>query len=608
MAMSSQGRAAVAESENNNGEADPGSTSVALSEEELKALEAELVPADKLLAPLDDYRALSAIVGKPIKWLVQSGLDPYKCSVTVERRAPAVYRGLRVKCGILRAYSCAWPFDLAKLTERLEEEQGGEEYVFIVKHAGKPLWSDVIGIDAPPKLDVENSLLPPGKSVADESSQDDLDKEASRETKMTKVLEARRRRLQAQKEVEGEMPPDPNERPPETEPEPAYDPTPQRLMTPEEVEVLIREREDKSNLRRQLEDNRREMERIRAEITTARQGGGTTETLIQAMQNSTAAMMEGLKMVVANVADQLKSTQAAGQTQFENMVKMMAMSSESQAKLAQAQIDARSRETELLVKMAEGKQEMGMMTADKQMDLLKEGMAFAREMQTPPAADEDLGWANKAGSKLVDLITGKLVTGGANALTAPTPSPAQGASELTEEQIETAAQRIARRVAEKVRNRGAAGPPPEASATPVAQPAARNDIGGFVRAAWGQFGKELETLPSQSAFTKMVAEGPPLFLAGIGRAEKIQEVIGLVAPHVEADQIGQVASKLLDPDIQQWVLNQITVLKAIYARRVAQQRTAAQARATPPTTTQPAPTAQPPAVTVPLTEGGPNGS
>jgi hypothetical protein len=325
------------------------------------------------------------------------------------------------------------------------------------------------------------------------------------------------------------------------------------------------------------------------------------------MQNSTAAMMEGLKMVVANVADQLKATQAAGQTQFENMVKMMAMSSESQGKLAQAQIDARSRETELLVKMAEGKQEMGMMTADRQMDLLKEGMAFAREMQTPPAADEELGWANKAGSKLVDLITGKLVTGGANALTAPAPSAAQGAGELTEEQIETAAQRIARRVAEKVRSRSAAGPAQEAPAAPVTQPTARNDIGIFVRSAWDQFGKELDSLPSQSAFTKMVAEGPPQFLAGIGRAEKIQEVIGLVAPHVEADQIGQVAGKLLDPDIQQWVLNQITVLKAIYARRVALQRTAAQARANPPPTAQPAPAATPPATTAPSTEGEPSG-
>lgn len=623
-----QARAAAVTENDNEGAASLAPPAVALSEEDLKALEAELVPADKLIAPLDDYRALSAIIGKPVKWLVLSGLDPYKCSVTVERRAPAVYRGLRVKCGILRAYSCAWPFDLAKLIERLEEEQGGEEYVFIVKHAGKPLWSDVVGIDAPPKLDAETSILPPGKAVADEGSPDELDKEAIRETKQTRVLEARKRRLQAQREVQEELPPDPNAEPLQPEPEPAFQGPQEELLTRAQVDALWKEREEKADLKRQIEENRRAMDALRTEISNTKQGGGQ-EALVQAIQQSTASMMESLKMTITNVAEQLKATQAAGQDQFKNMVEMIKLASDNQQKLAQAQIDARSKETDLLVKLAESKQDMAMMSSERQMALIKEGMSFARDLQAPPAADEELGWANKAGSKLVDLITGKLVAGGSNALAGALPGPeaAAAAPGLTEEQIETAAQRIARRVAEKIRGKAAAGAAPAEAPAPAAKPGpatSKDDISFFVRAAWGQMSKELDTLPAQSTFTKMVAEGPPSFLAGIGKAEKVQEIIGLVAPYVEADQIGAAAGKMLSPEAQQWMLNQIVALKAIYARRLALQRAGPKPASAPPAAGKPraqkpkppaAPAAAPapaPAPAAPQapapTEGGPLGS
>ena len=92
--------------------------------EEEAVLAQELGDLDALAAPPDDYRKLATMLGKTPRWLVANGINPFQCSLIVERRAPTEYEGEKVKTGVLRQYSMNYPFDLDKLAERLEEEQG----------------------------------------------------------------------------------------------------------------------------------------------------------------------------------------------------------------------------------------------------------------------------------------------------------------------------------------------------------------------------------------------------------------------------------------------------------------------------------------------------
>jgi hypothetical protein len=93
---------------------------------------------------------------------------------------------------------------------------------------------------------------------------------------------------------------------------------------------------------------------------------------------------------------------------------------------------------------------------------------------------------------------------------------------------------------------------------------------------------ELDALPERSSFTRMVVDGPPALLQGIGRAEKISEVIGLVAPYVQPDEIGAVGGKMLNPQAQEWMLKQVMTIKAEYARRVDARRRAKAAKSAQP--------------------------
>lgn len=528
---------------------------------ELEELKKQMSPSDKLLAPIEDYRNLSAVTGRPIIWLVKNAIDPYKCTLTVERRAPAIYKRRKVKTGVLRGYCCNWPFDIDVVKTRLEAEQGGEEYVFIVKHDAKPLRALNVNIDEPPKFDPELTM---GDHEVDGTEPlDDIEKERVREERMTRLLQTRRLRLQAAKEVEKEeAPAGANEPmiPMETGP------------SEDEVSRLLAEQEERLQLKHEIrdirEDSNRRFETLIAELRNSRGNDGGNSAIIQAMQQSTTAMMEGLKIVVANVADQIKSANESSKEQFSNVLKLMEMSQSNNRALVEAQVAARSRETELLLEAAGAKQEMAMLTADKQMDLMKQGMEFAKQLGGGGGeGDAELGWANKVGNMLTQIIAGKMAAGAMGG-SLPTPEQAAGQSAapsgaMPQEAVESAARRIADRVMARV----AAAKP---GAAPAGAPAAGSpDKAGFIRSAWAQLSAELDTRPAKSRFTEMVLAGPADFMAGIGKAEKITEIITMVAPHVPTDQIGAVGAKLLDAEAQQWTLNQVVQIKAAYAKRMA---------------------------------------
>jgi len=551
--------------------ADPGSpdgngTGVAVDSDgiemvdpsELEELKRQMSPSDKLLAPIEDYRALSAVTGRPIIWLVKNAIDPYKCTLTVERRAPAVYKRKKVKLGVLRGYCCNWPFDVEVVKTRLEAEQGGEEYVFVVKHDAKPLRAINVNIDEPPKFDPELTM---GDHEVDGTEPlDDIEKERIREERMTRLLQTRRLRLQAAKEVAKEE-----------DPAPAAEPMlPMETgLSEDEVQRLLQDQEERLSIKHEIrdirEDSNRRFETLIAELRSSRGNDGGNAAIIQAMQQSTTAMMEGLKIVVANVADQIKSANESSKEQFSNVLKLMEMSQANNRALVESQVSARSRETELLLEAAGAKQEMAMLTADKQMELMKQGMEFAKQLGGGGGdGDPDLGWANKAGNMLTQIIAGKLAT---NAMSPTLPTPEQAAAQqkpdaMSQEAVESAAKRIADRVLARV----SAGKP---GAAPAAPPPAAPDTSKFIRSVWAQLSAELDTRPAQSKFTEMVLAGPPSFMAGIGKAEKITEIISMVSPYVPTDQIGAVGAKLLDAEAQQWTLNQVTAIKAAYGRRLA---------------------------------------
>lgn len=575
--------------------ADPGSpdgngTGVAVDSDgiemvdpsELEELKRQMSPSDKLLAPIEDYRALSAVTGRPIIWLVKNAIDPYKCTLTVERRAPAVYKRKKVKLGVLRGYCCNWPFDVEVVKTRLEAEQGGEEYVFVVKHDAKPLRAINVNIDEPPKFDPELTM---GDHEVDGTEPlDDIEKERIREERMTRLLQTRRLRLQAAKEVAKEE-----------DPAPAAEPMLPMETGPSEDEVqrLLQDQEERLSIKHEIRDIREESNRrfetLIAELRNSRGNDGGNTAIIQAMQQSTTAMMEGLKIVVANVADQIKSANESSKEQFSNVLKLMEMSQANNRALVESQVSARSRETELLLEAAGAKQEMAMLTADKQMELMKQGMEFAKQLGGGGEGDPDLGWANKAGNMLTQIIAGKLATS-AMSPTLPTPEQAaapQKPDAMSQEAVESAAKRIADRVLARV----SAGKP---GAAPAAPPAAAPDTSKFIRSVWAQLSAELDSRPAQSKFTEMVLAGPPSFMAGIGKAEKITEIISMVSPYVPTDQIGAVGAKLLDAEAQQWTLSQVTAIKAAYARRLAAAAKPAPAAApTPAAPPAPAPAPAP---------------
>lgn len=560
---------------------DPDTGIAMVDEAEIEEIKKQMSPSDKLLAPIEDYRNLSAVTGRPIIWLVKNAVDPYKCTVTIERRAPAFYRGKKVKTGVLRAYGCGWPFDLDTIKARLESEQGGEEYVFIVKHDAKPLRALNVNIDEPPKFDPELTIG--DQDITGIEPLDEIEKERIREERMTRLLQTKRSRIRAAKEVKDEE----RDAAPAPEMSAAEIAAMQAGQEPggyseEEVERMIQEREERLALRQEIKEYRSESDRrfdaLLNELRNNRPNdGGGSSAMIQAMQLSMGQMMEGLKMVVANVGEQLRATSESSKEQFSNVLKMIEINQTNSRALYEAQAESRRRETELLLEAAGAKQEMAMLTADRQMDLMKQGMEFARQL-APSDGDAEMGWANKVGNMLTQLIAGKMATGAMSPST-QLPSPEQAAASqpgqpMSQEHIDTAARRIADRVMAKVKQERVNPAQAPLPSTP--------DMAEFVRSAWLKLHAELDTRPAQSEFTKMVIAGPMPFMAGIGKAEKIQEIISMVSPYVPADQIGAVGAKLLDVKAQEWTLNQVTSIKAAYAKRLATPKPAAPAPASAP--------------------------
>ena len=549
---------------------------------EIDEIKAQMSASDKLLAPIEDYRALSGVLGRPIIWLVKSAVDPYKCKLVVERRAPAFYKSQRVKLGVLRSYCCTWPFSLDGVKARLEAEMGGEEYVFIVKHDDRPLRSMEVYIDEPPKFDPELTIG--DRDINGSEPLDELEKERIREERMTKLLQTKRARIRAAKDVKEEE---------AGAAEPA--PEPVEMMpsgrSDEEVSQMLQEQEERLGLKHEVmnvrEDSNRRFEALLAELRSLKSNdGGSSSAIIQAMQQSTSSMMEGLKLVVANVADQLKSMQQNSHDQFANVTKLMEMSQSNARLLAEAQINARSRETELLLEAAGAKQEMTMLTADKQMELMKQGMEFAKQLSPPESGgggDADLGWANKVGNMLTQIIAGKLATGAMAPSLPAAPAASTTPEAMSEAQIDTAAKRIADRAMAHIKA-ARSGKPVQPARNAAPPPSADRAV--FIRNVWSRLNQELDSRPAQSSFTAMVVSGPDDFLSGIGKAEKVTEIISLVAPYVPTDAIGAVGAKMLDPEAQQWVLNQIVQIKAAYANKLAA------ARPSPAPAPQEAPAAQ----------------
>jgi len=577
---------------------------VPADDSEIEAIKSQLTPADRLTAPIEDYRALSQIVGRGIISLVKAGINPYHCVLEVSRRSPTSYQGREVRTGQLDEYDSEWPFDVKEMKKMLREEQGGRDYVFTVKHEGKPLKSFTQTVDAPPQeaayrdagaqaqgddQGVPVEELPPPPEESEEIA--DISTLRKRELERTKLLRAKQMRLQAERDVEELQKPVPP-------PAPELHPDGEVLFTRDQVEEVVRQRDEKVAARKEVVDARdesnRRFETLITEMKTARSSDGGLTAVLSAMQSSNVQMMEGLKMVVENVGNQLRSSKEDSKSTYENLVKMMEMSQKSTAALVEAQAAGRARETELLMKMATGNKDAELASADKQMSLIRQGMDFAKELQAPaaPAEDGEMAWTNKAGNMLMSLIGAHL----AKSTLTPTPAaPAPPGGLYSEEQVEGAAQRIAARAATKIR--GMRGHP-AATTGPGAAPAAPAPVapqappadGQHIRTAWAMLAGELDSLPEQSSFTRIVVDGPPGLLQGIGRAEKISEVISLVAPYVQPDEIGAVGGKMLNPEAQGWMLKQVMTIKAEYARRVEARRRVRAAKAPAPA----APVATPP--------------
>lgn len=571
-----------------------------LDDDELEALEAELTAADRLLAPIEDYRALSVISGKSVRWLATKAIDPYKCTLEVDRRAPKIHNGIKIKTGLLRDWKFQWPFDVERVKERLEEELGGEEYVFYLRVDGKPLRSWPVTFDAEPKNPPTNrkqAVGPFGKEG------DPLEKARKEEEKKAELLEARKRRMQIEREIEKENPePDDGE---------GLE-IPTDMITREEAEAIAADKLEKERLvnrmeRMQIESDRK-FEALMSELRSERNNGGSSEVLVQAINQSSQNMMEGLKLVVSNIGTQLTSVQQNSSSQFDNMLKLMQLSQESSNKTAAAQADGKARETDLLLQLVTQKSENQQLNADRQMELMRMGMEYAAQFGGGGGKGGDLDWANDAAGTLVKVITANLAKDKATeAAAGGQPGALPAPQEIDEAQVNAAAQEIAQRAVAKLRRQAqlrkdaiaaAAGeapsgsaqqdaatvdnPPQTSPAQPAqpagaaaapaapgapAQPAGTQETAGgqgyavFVAKMTGLLNHELAERPVESRFVSEVMGGPPEIRQRVAAVQSITDLMDIAAPHVNPELIGEIGSKLIDEKAQNWLTRSIVEIK-----------------------------------------------
>ena len=265
-------------------------------------------------------------------------------------------------------------------------------------------------------------------------------------------------------------------------------------------------------------------------------------------------------MVMQMVTTQLSNVVQSQQTQFQNTVEMM--------KLGQ---DSKGKEMELLLNAAGARQEMSALTADKQMELMRAGIEMAQRMANPAAGgDEDVGWANKAGNMLIGLISQNLSGAGGN-------NQANGAPELGRadqcrgpEDRATGGRPDAPAPAAGPATAGRRPPAPPGTTTGAAgtgtagRGATAREAGrargfhprGLARAAH----RDREHADAQQD-VRHAAGGPPRVLADLRGAQRVGDVVSLVSSAISAEELGAVADKFMDEEVQRWLYTQIQNLK-----------------------------------------------
>lgn len=414
--------------------------------------------------PYKDWLNLASVAGVPVSSLkLRRGLDPYNCTIAVERVKPSMFRGKSVPTGLIPGCRFSFPFNLTQIEQEIASLYGGEQYNLRLRtNFGKTLRTIPLTIAMPPKNISEAEEQRDSGDGDDEHNNggrgpvSELRQKVREEELTTELLRRRRQRLEAQQEVE-EL--EPSE---EAEAEPA----PSEFDINQEVERRVQTAREELV---QEYEVKAELKSLREEIRNSRrgeEGGGGMSAVLASMQSQTNVMLEGLKMVVTNVADQMKDMQRGNQSQLENILKIQTVSQDAQARVQQTLFDAKKGELELVMKLVGDKREREDMTIDRITNLIMTGMELKAGMAGKESGGDD--WLNVAIKSLTDLITKKtLADTSIPALPAPSGAPSVDAEEQRRI-IEVEAQKAAAKIVAKTRRDALARAAAKAAAAPVA--------------------------------------------------------------------------------------------------------------------------------------------
>jgi len=423
---------------------DEEETSKAPPEEEQELEEGEVDPE---AIPYKDWLNLASVAGVTVSQLkARRGLDPYSCTIVVERVKPNIYHGKPVPVGLIPGLRFTFPFNLTQIEQEIASLYGGEQFMLRLRsNFGKTIRTIPLTIAMPPKNfsggEEEEEEEAEPEDNGSSSGVRELKQKVEEEELTTELLRRRRQRLEAQQEVD-QLEPTEEEETAEAPTEFDVSQEVQRRVQ-EAREELIQEYEVKA-----------EIQRLRDEVRNAKKddGGGNMQLIVTAMQTQTNAMLEGLKMVVQNVADQVKDMQRSGQAQAEIMARAQTVSGEAQAKIMQAMMDAKGGQVELVMKLLGDKRERDDMTIDRITNLIMTGM----ELKAGLAEGKEGGggggddWLNVALKSLTDLITKKTL---ADTSIPALPGPQQPAVDVEAQKkfIEAEAQKAAAKVVAKAK-------------------------------------------------------------------------------------------------------------------------------------------------------------
>jgi hypothetical protein len=409
--------------------------------------ESEEDRADKNAIPYRDWLNLSAVAGQPVSVLkMRQGLDPYNCVIVVERIKPSLYRGKPVPVGLIPGCQFTFPFDLTKIEQEVAALYGGEQYILRLRnHLGKTLRTIPLTIAMAPKS-IGGSM----EGLEEEGEEEDergngplvdLRRKVKEEKLTTDLLRERRNRLEAQREVSEVEPPENNGEEEES--------VSSAFGIDQEVQRRVQEAREELT---QEYEVKAELARLRDEIRNRKtdDGGGNMNLIVTSMQTQTNAMLEGLKMVVTNVADQVKEMQRSSQMQAEIMARSQAVASDAQGKIMQAMMDAKGGQVELVMKLMGDRREREDLGIDRITNLIMTGMelkAGLAEKQGGGGGGDD--WLNVAIKSLTDLITKKSLS---EQSIPALPPPQQTVDEAAQRKlIEVEAQKAASRIVAKAK-------------------------------------------------------------------------------------------------------------------------------------------------------------